>query len=421
MTITAAKVGIEAISAYCGAAYVDASEIARVRGASPQRVDKLMLGEKTVSLPGEDVVTFAVNAAAPLLEGLDSDTRSSIELLVIGTESGIDYSKSVGTWVHELLGLPRSCRLFEVKQACYGGVAALQLAAAQIAASGREGARALVIASDMADAVQDTARAIRWTSEAALGAGAVAALVSSHAGLAFAEFGKVGYHSFNVDDYYRPGTSGFFLDPDVSLRAYSECLQRCWADYCRFQPEADFLTEFDHLAFHMPGPSVVKGSHRSLLRNLGIRSPHDADEDFTTRIEPSTRYPRSVGNVWAACALLAFASLLDNAKVIAGQRVGIYSFGSGCSSELCRYVLGPGIESFTGTGIAQSLRNRTELDLDTYEELSKKSSELTPGLADYSPDLCVLEKLSAPMSRPLVALTGIRDHHRSYATVGENG
>src|SRR6266568_7045366 len=143
-------VGIEDMSAYCGLAYVDVDELFAARSMDPARMRNLMMHRKTVALPCEDAVTYAVNAARPLLARLTAEQAGSIELLVIGTESGLDFSKSVGTWVHRLLGLPRTCRLFEVKQACYAGVAALQIAAAQIAVSPKPEARALVIGVDVA-------------------------------------------------------------------------------------------------------------------------------------------------------------------------------------------------------------------------------------------------------------------------------
>ena len=53
---------------------------------------------------------------------------NDIEMLLFATESGIDQSKAAGIYVHELLGLPARCRVVELKQACYSGTAALQLA-----------------------------------------------------------------------------------------------------------------------------------------------------------------------------------------------------------------------------------------------------------------------------------------------------
>lgn len=68
-------------------------------------------------------------------------------MVITATESGLDFGKSLSTYIHAHLGLSRRCRLFEVKQACYGGTAALQMAANFVAAQVSPGAKALVIAT----------------------------------------------------------------------------------------------------------------------------------------------------------------------------------------------------------------------------------------------------------------------------------
>lgn len=105
--------------------------------------------EKTVALPFEDPVTFGANAARPLLDRLSAEEKDSIELLITCTESGIDFSKSTSTYLHDQLGLSRNCRMFELKQACYAGTAGFQMACNFILSQTSPGAKALVIATDI--------------------------------------------------------------------------------------------------------------------------------------------------------------------------------------------------------------------------------------------------------------------------------
>ncbi|MFD0598201.1 hypothetical protein ACFQZ4_42960 [Catellatospora coxensis] len=112
-----------------------------------------MMHRKAVPLPCEDVVSLAASAAWPIVAALSPDELSTIRTLIVATESGVDFSKSASTYVHRLLGLSRNCRLFEVKQACHAGVAALRSAAALV---GHEGGRALVIAGDIPTAARGT-------------------------------------------------------------------------------------------------------------------------------------------------------------------------------------------------------------------------------------------------------------------------
>ena len=55
----------------------------------------------------QDPVTLAANAALNLLDEAD---KKAIDLVIFGTESGIDQSKSAAVYVHELLGLNPEAR-----------------------------------------------------------------------------------------------------------------------------------------------------------------------------------------------------------------------------------------------------------------------------------------------------------------------
>ncbi|MEV6167707.1 hydroxymethylglutaryl-CoA synthase [Streptomyces sp. NPDC051954] len=406
-------VGIEDISAYLGLACVEVDDLFRARGMDTSRMANLMMRRKTVALPCEDVISYAVNAARPLLDRLGERELATIELLVVGTESGIDLSKATATWVHELLGLPRTCRLFEVKQACYAGVAALQLAAAQIATASREDARALVIGCDVPRLIRGS------TAEPSQGAGAVAVLVAPEPTLATAELGAAGYSSFDVTDVRRPTPSDHIWDPDLSLMSYVECLRTAYGDYVRRRPDTDFFGSFDHLVFHTPFPGAVRGAHRSLLRSLGRIPPQRIAEDFDRRLQDSIRYPAQVGNIYAGTTLLALLSLLDHAKTDPGaaaiRRVGIFSYGSGCSSEFCSYLLNP--TTRTGTsGVADALAARTRLDVAAYDEIADACDPLCAGVADYEGDLSFAQKVAPALSpgHPLTMLERVDGHERHY-------
>ena len=406
------QVGIEDIGAYLGLAYVEVDDLFRARGMDTSRMANLLMRRKTVALPCEDVVSCAVNAARPLLDRLDDRARETIELLVVGTESGIDLSKSTATWIHELLQLPRTCRLFEVKQACYAGVAALQLATAQIATASREDARALVIGSDVPRLIRGS------TAEPSQGAGAVAVLVGPRPTLATAELGAAGYCSFDVTDVRRPTPADHIWDPDLSLMSYVECLKAAYGDYVRRRPDTEFLGSFDHLVFHTPFPGAVRGAHRSLLRSLGRIAPQRITEDFTRRLEDSTRYPAQVGNIYAGTTLLALLSLFDHTEAdpTATRRIGIFSYGSGCSSEFCSWLLNPRERKGTPAGVADALAARTRLDVAAYDEVADACDPLCSGAADFEADLSLARKLAPAVSpgRPLTMLEHIDGHERHY-------
>jgi hydroxymethylglutaryl-CoA synthase len=125
------NVGIDAISFYTSNYFIDLKTLAAVRGVDPEKYYTGIGQEKmAIPPPDEDIVTMGASAARPIIE---RDGKDRIEMLLFATESGIDQSKAGGVFVHGLLGLPARCRTVEFKEACYGGTAALQLAAAAVA------------------------------------------------------------------------------------------------------------------------------------------------------------------------------------------------------------------------------------------------------------------------------------------------
>ncbi|MGZ8250096.1 hydroxymethylglutaryl-CoA synthase family protein, partial [Methylomagnum sp.] len=205
-------VGIEALNAYCGQTYLDIRTLFEARELSLKRFDNLMMNKKSVGLPCEDPVTNAVNAAKPILDALSPDEKDAIELVITASESGIDFGKSLSTYIHHHLGLSRTCRLFEVKQACYGGTAALQMAACFVAANPNPAVKALVIATDVAKGAAKMTYA-----EPSQGVAAVAMLVGRKPEILDLDLGANGYHSYEVMDTCRPEAEIETGDPDLSL------------------------------------------------------------------------------------------------------------------------------------------------------------------------------------------------------------
>ncbi|GAA3078935.1 hypothetical protein GCM10020000_75690 [Streptomyces olivoverticillatus] len=278
-------VGIEAINAYLGETYVDVPTLFAARKLDDSRIENLMMARKSVALHCEDAVSFAVNAAKPIVDALTEEERGRIELLIVGTESGVDFGKSLATYVHDYLGLPRSCRLFETKQACYSGTAAVQMAAAVVAASPFDGAKALVISSDVARPVPHT------YVEPSQGAGAVAMLISDEPVVASFDRGANGFHSYEVMDTCRPDPEAEAGDVDLSLLSYIDCLKGSFTDYASKVEGADLVDSFDLLAMHTPFPGMVKGAHRAVLRKLKRMSPQAIEDDFNARLSAAVEYP----------------------------------------------------------------------------------------------------------------------------------
>ncbi|MCB1821912.1 MAG: hydroxymethylglutaryl-CoA synthase family protein, partial [Candidatus Competibacteraceae bacterium] len=320
-------VGIDALNVYPGRAVLDVNRLAQARGLDTQRFQNLLLHQKTVALPGEDPVSFAVNAAQPLLNRLTPTERERIELLIVATESGLDFGKAMSTYVHHYLQLNRHCRNFEVKHACYGGTAALQMAVAWVRSAAPIDAKALVITTDVARPIPHT------YAEPSQGAAAVAMLVSRHPRLLTLEPGANGYYGYEVMDSCRPTAEIETGDADLSLLTYLDCIEHSFQHYGERVGPVDFQEYFDYLAFHTPFGGMAKGAHRTLLRKLKRLPPPAIEEDFRRRLEPSLSFCREVGNIYSGSLYLALAGLLEQGDFAAPRRIGLFSYGSGCCSE----------------------------------------------------------------------------------------
>jgi polyketide biosynthesis 3-hydroxy-3-methylglutaryl-CoA synthase-like enzyme PksG len=405
-------IGIEAINCYAGVASMDVRALFERRGLDLSRFDNLMLHRKSVALPCEDPVSFGVNAAKPIVDQLTPDERKRIELLITATESGLDFGKSLSTYIHDYLGLSRQCRLFEVKQACYGGTAALQMAAHTIAAEAAPGVKALVIATDISRA------AIKGTYiEPSQGAGAVAMLVSDTPQVLDLDVGASGCWSYEVMDTCRPNTEIETGDSDLSMLSYLDCLEHTYQNYADRVEHPDFVQSFDYLSFHTPFGGMVKGAHRMLLRKLKSLPPAEIEADFQRRLQPSLKHCREVGNIYSATLYLALISLLDHASIDQPKRIGLFSYGSGCSSEFFSGVVTPASQSrVRALALGAQLNDRYALTPDEYDSLVDLNREWIWGIKDHETNP---ERYASIYERTLTGrrrliLNKIKNFHRQY-------
>jgi polyketide biosynthesis 3-hydroxy-3-methylglutaryl-CoA synthase-like enzyme PksG len=405
-------VGIEAINFYGGTAFLDVRTLFASRGLDLRRFANLMIHRKSVALPCEDPVSFGVNAAKPLLDQLSEQDKNRIELLVTATESGLDFGKSLSTYLHDYLGLSRSCRLFEIKHACYAGTAAFQTAINFVVAQSSPGAKILVVATDIAKA------AIKGSYvEPSQGAGAVALLVSDRPDILEIDFGANGYYSYEVMDSCRPTAEIETGDSDLSLVAYLDCLENSFGAYTTRVEGADFVSTFDYMAFHTPFPGLVKGAHRMMLRKLKGSPPAAADADFERRVRPSLTYCLEIGNIYSATLYLALCGLIDAADLPAAKRVALYSYGSGCCSEFFSGIVTPKSKAKMSTlQKRESLNNRYELSVPEYDRLLDLGLEWLFGTKDKEVDTTSYQEIydRSMAGRGLLVLKKVANYHREY-------
>lgn len=346
------KVGIDTLALYTSRYAFDLSLLASTRGVDPDKY-RTGLGQFMMAVPppGEDIVTMAANAAKQALQNIDT---KSIEMLLFATESGIDQSKAAGLFVHGLLDLPSRCRVVELKQACYGATAALQLALPYLRENPDK--KVLVIAADIARYGLGT------TGESSQGAGAIAMVLSANPRILAIE-PEFGVAAENVMDFWRPNYAHeAFVDGKYSSKLYLLMLEKAFKDY-----QANSLRQFvdhEYFCYHSPVPRLVEKAHQHLLKLNG------RTEDASKQIQTALEYGRRIGNSYAASLYIGLASLLDLSKEDLGnKRVGFYSYGSGCVAEFFSGVIQPQYRAALHTDYHTNLlATRVALDYEQYEK-----------------------------------------------------
>lgn len=303
------SVGIDQLSFYVPQDYLDLADLAAARQVTPDKYE-VGLDQRLMALPApdEDTVTMAAAAALPILEGVED--IDSIGALLVATESAVDHSKATAAFVHRLLGLPPTCMIYDVRQACAAGTAGLRQAAAMVALE--PDMKALVIASDVAHYELEAA------AEPTQGAGACAILVSAQPRVCELE-PSWGVHAEETFDFWRPLER---ITPVVagktSLLKYLECLAGSWQHYC----DRGGSPELDACCFHLPfGAMARKAAHRLARESGGCM------EDL--RYQSGLQYGRVIGNTYTASLYIALCALLEQGEPQPGQRIGMYSYGSG--------------------------------------------------------------------------------------------
>ncbi len=319
------------------------------------------IGLRSMSVPAadEDIVTMGAAAAKPVVARHGGDR---IRTVVLATESSVDQSKAAGIYVHSLLGLPSSTRVVELKQACYGGTAALQFAVGLIRRDPSQ--RVLVIASDVSKYELDS------PGEPTQGAAAVAMLVSADPALLRIEEPS-GLFTADIMDFWRPNyLSTALVDGQDSVAAYLHALEGAWKDYT--EQGGRPLDEFRAFCYHQPFPKMAYKAHRQLLRSAGL----DSDENRVAHhIGDTTGYNSVVGNSYTASMYLGLASLLENAPDdLSDRTIGLFSYGSGSVAEFYAGTVVPGYRAhLRGREHQQAVSRRRPIDYAGYRALHQLS------------------------------------------------
>lgn len=353
------NIGIDKIGFYTPDQYVDMEKLAEIRGVEPAKYT-IGIGQERMAVASlhEDAVSMAANAALSIL---DDEDREKIDLVLFGTESGVDHSKSGAVWVHHLTGIQENARSVELKQACYGATAGIKLAMGHIALN--PDSKALIIGADIAKYGLNT------SGEPTQGAGAVAIVMSSNPSILALDNDSAALTK-DISDFWRPLYSDFaFVDGKFSNESYLSFLQDVWSVYKeKTQRE---LKDFEAVCFHLPYTKMAK---KAILALTEGANEEDA-ERLMSYYQSSITYNKQVGNIYTGSLYLSLLALLEQTQEIKeGSRIGLFSYGSGAVGEFFSGVLQPEYKKHVNKEYHESLLDtRRELTTDEYEETLEKS------------------------------------------------
>lgn len=348
------RVGIDKIGLFTPNKYVDMVDLAHARNEDP---NKYLIGigqsEMSVADQTQDAVSMGINATMKYIDRIDKD---KIGLLVFGTESGIDQSKSASLFVKTALKLKPEVRTFEVKEACFGLTAALMIARDFVRVHPDQ--TAMVIGSDIARYGIGTA------GEVTQGAGSVSMLIKADPAILALNDGHSAY-SEDINDFWRPNDSKLaMVDGKYSTQVYLDFFSKTFADYKK-QKKLE-TNDFDAIIYHLPFTKM--GLKANLL------AVADQDEATTEKLQnsfdASKQLSRRVGNIYTASLYMSLLSLLENGNLPAGALVGLFSYGSGAMGEFYSGNLVEGYEKeVNAAGDEKMLKCRQKVSVPEYEEI----------------------------------------------------
>lgn len=384
------NIGIDKMSFYTPAFYVDMVELAEARGIDPNKFT-IGIGQDQMGFAplSQDAVTMGANAA---LNMLSADEIAEIDLVIFASESGIDHSKAGAVYIHRLLGLPKNCRAIEFKEACYAATAGLSYARNHVAAHPTK--KALVIGSDIARYGLNT------PGEPTQGAGAVAMLVAAEPRLLVLNDDNV-YLTDDIMDFWRPLYSETAcVQGKYSTEQYIRFFNDVWEQY-QANTKAT-LADFAALCFHLP---YTKMGKKALDTIIETASPEKA-KTLLAYYQLSTKYSRQIGNIYTGSLYLGVLSLLEHDdSLMSGDRLGLFSYGSGAVGEFFSATLAPDFrKQLYTTAHATQLRARKQLTIAEYEDL----------FVAILPTDGSTYQIDDSLDQAPIKLTGMSEHMRLY-------
>ena len=301
-------VGIVGYGAYVPRRRIRVEEIAKVWGADAEAYKRgLMLKEKSVPAPDQDLITLSVEAARNALKRSGGVDPQAIGAIYIGAESHPYAVKPSGTVVAEAIGATPNIHCADFEFACKAGSEAMFVGLGLV----RSGyvKYVLAIGGDTSQGAPGDAL------EFSAAAGAAAFIMGDENCVAEVEE----THSFMTDtpDFWRrdlqhyPQHAGRFTGEPAYFKHVQGCAK------AMFEKSGTTPKDFQYAVFHQPNGKFPE----RVARKLG----------FTHEQTQQGWLAPTLGNTYSGSSPMGLTAILDIAKP--GDRVFMISYGSGSGSD----------------------------------------------------------------------------------------
>ena len=418
------KVGIDSISFDIPKIHLPIKTLAENRKIEPEKLIKgLGLTKMSFIDIHQDIVTLASNAVLKLIN-LEKLNPKEIARIYVGTESGVDSSKPIGSYIISLLETQfgeasfRNCDVVDLTFACIGAVDALQTTLDFIRLNPTK--KAIVVATD--NAKYD----LNSTGEYTQGAGSIAMLVTANPRiLSFNQ--EFGVSTQGVFDFFKPRRSfskfeatnqndnpkflnvleneiSIYKEQPVFDGQYSNnCyIERITEAYFHFKSESNqtgvIYQNWENVLMHLPyafqgrrtfveiyaqeNPEILLNKNDSDYKEKikVIAKSSEYLEYVNQKIMPSEIASGQIGNIYSGSIFLGLLSTLchhfkENSN-LDNKKFGFIAYGSGSKSKVFEAEIQPEWKSvLSKINLFETIDNSQEIDFETYIKLHKKEQK----------------------------------------------
>jgi hydroxymethylglutaryl-CoA synthase len=243
-----------------------------------------------------------------------------------------------------------------------------------------EGKKALVICSDLSQLhVNDSA-------EIVTGGSAVAFVVSNNPQILEIDLDKAGYWTNEIADTFRPTSKYEVGNGELSVYSYLDALEGAYNHYAKKVSVDDYDGYFKKHIYHAPFPGMTFQAHLALLNQLNIFNRETITGSFQKTVLESLTFAKKIGSSYGGSNFICLLGLLASASDLKhGDRISMFSYGSGCQGEFYEAKIGPSACDYVRSlQIDRQLEERRKLSVKEYE-LNEFARQKGIDCIDYQP------------------------------------